>query len=271
MCIRDSHSYDPAWDDGLYATTAVEEFDAVTATVYMPYGPHPSQDVIDTQPLDELVAWARSNDLRVHGHTLLYPSRNVSLDWYQNLNGGHRGVLENYVRTVASSNAGDNVSHTFARLSWNPEGQYFCPDSHPYRIPQITYRIRYRIPGSENWGNLDNSPSTQGTQADTLSTYHLSCDDAPNRPDGPASQTRGWCLHGDWLGAWNDGVVSHWTDGCFQQDVQPAQNRVGMNCANGQTNTAFGLDLFEGSGVTDRTKYDGESRGWTQPIPAGGH
>ena len=166
--------------------------------------------------------------------------------------------------------AGDNVSHTFARLSWNPEGQYFCPDSHPYRIPQITYRIRYRIPGSENWGNLDNSPSTQGTQADTLSTYHLSCDDAPNRPDGPASQTRGWCLHGDWLGAWNDGVVSHWTDGCFQQDVQPAQNRVGMNCANGQTNTAFGLDLFEGSGVTDRTKYDGESRGWTQPIPAGG-
>ena len=29
------HSYDPAWDDGLYATTAVEEFDAVTATVYI--------------------------------------------------------------------------------------------------------------------------------------------------------------------------------------------------------------------------------------------
>ena len=101
------HSFDPAWDDGLYATTAVEEFDAVTATVYMPYGPHPSQDVIDTQPLDELVAWARSNDLRVHGHTLLYPSRNVGLDWYRNLDGGHRGVLENYVRTVASSNAGD--------------------------------------------------------------------------------------------------------------------------------------------------------------------
>jgi len=101
------HSYDPAWDDGLYASTAIQEFDAVTATAYMAWGPHPSQNRIDPQPLDELVEWARRNDLRVHGHTLVYPMANESLEWYQQLEDGHRAVLENYVRTVAASNAGD--------------------------------------------------------------------------------------------------------------------------------------------------------------------
>ncbi len=101
------HSYDPAWDDGQYASTAAQEFDAITATAYMPWGPHPSQGRIDTTPLDEVVAFANANDLRVHGHTLVYPMANESLDWYQALPTGHRDVLENYVRTMASSNAGD--------------------------------------------------------------------------------------------------------------------------------------------------------------------
>ncbi len=101
------HSYDPAWDDGLYASTAAAEFDAVTTTAYMPWGPHPSRGVIDTQPLDDIVDWAVANDLRVHGHTLLYPFVNENLGWYDNLESGHRTVLENYIRTIASSNAGD--------------------------------------------------------------------------------------------------------------------------------------------------------------------
>ena len=101
------HSYDPTWDDGLYAQTAAAEFDAVTATAYMPFGVHPSADRIDTEPLDRLVEWSQERDLRVHGHTLLYPLVNQRLDWYTALEGGHRDVLENYVRTVASSNAGD--------------------------------------------------------------------------------------------------------------------------------------------------------------------
>ena len=113
------HSYDPAWDDGLYASTAATEFDAITATAYMPWGPHPTRGVIDTAPLDQLVSWAQANDLRVHGHTLLYPAANETLDWYQALDGGHRDVLENYVRTIASSNAGeiwvwDVVNEVFA-------------------------------------------------------------------------------------------------------------------------------------------------------------
>ena len=101
------HSYDPTWDDGLYAQTAAAEFDAVTATAYMPFGVHPSADRIDTEPLDRLVEWSQERDLRVHGHTLLYPLVNQRLDWYTALDGGHRDVLENYVRTVAGSNAGD--------------------------------------------------------------------------------------------------------------------------------------------------------------------
>ena len=101
------HSYDPAWDDGRYAEFAASEFDSITATAYMPWGPHLTPDVIDTEPLDRIVSWAKARDLRVHGHTLLYPQANESLDWYQALDGGHRGVLENYVSTIAASNAGD--------------------------------------------------------------------------------------------------------------------------------------------------------------------
>ena len=101
------HSYDPGWDDGLYATTAATEFDAITATAYMPFGVHPTPNLIDTEPLEDVVEWARARDLRVHGHPLLYPLVNQRLDWYTDLEGGHRDVLENYVRTVAGSTAGD--------------------------------------------------------------------------------------------------------------------------------------------------------------------
>lgn len=101
------HSYDPAWDDGLYAQTAASEFDAITATAYMPFGVHPAPNQINTEPLDQVVEWARNRDLRVHGHPLLYPAVNQQLDWYAELEDGHRAVLENYVRTVAGSNAGD--------------------------------------------------------------------------------------------------------------------------------------------------------------------
>ena len=101
------HSYDPAWDDGRYAEFAATEFDSITATAYMPWGPHDSPDRVDTAPLDRVVEWARSRDLRVHGHTLLYPAANETLDWYQNLETGHHEVLENYIDTIASSNAGD--------------------------------------------------------------------------------------------------------------------------------------------------------------------
>ncbi len=101
------HSYDPGWDDGFYAQTAAAEFDAITATAYMPFGVQPTLDRIDTEPLDRIVDWAQASDLRVHGHTLLYPLVNQRLDWYTDLEGGHRAILENYVRTVAESNAGD--------------------------------------------------------------------------------------------------------------------------------------------------------------------
>ena len=39
---------------------------------------------------------------------LLYPAVNAQIDWwYSRLEGGHREVLENHVRTIAGSNAGD--------------------------------------------------------------------------------------------------------------------------------------------------------------------
>ncbi len=70
-----------------------------------------------------------------------------------------------------------------------------CPASHPYRIPQISYLIK--------WAN----PAGTGETG-----WHLSSDEL-----GPFGTYRnpGGSAHGDWLGGWNDGAVRAWTDGCF--------------------------------------------------------
>jgi len=69
----------------------------------------------------------------------------------------------------------NNVDHAYVRYSYNQEGpngelEEFCPASHPYRIPQITYRVRFHIPGSEDWGAQ--TSVGRGGFADTLAGYH---------------------------------------------------------------------------------------------------
>lgn len=105
------HGYDPAWDDGDYPQVAAAEFNAVTATAYMPWGPWPVQaGPIDTSGLTDVVSWARQRGQLVHGHTLVYPLANEQLGWYQDLPRGrglHEAALEQYVSTMASATAGD--------------------------------------------------------------------------------------------------------------------------------------------------------------------
>jgi len=107
------HSYDPAWDDGQYIQVAGEEFNAVTATAYMPWGPWPNPNgPIDTTPLGDVIEWAqnRPQPIPVHAHGLVYPLANQSLNWWNNLqpgSGDHERLLKQYVDTMASAHAGD--------------------------------------------------------------------------------------------------------------------------------------------------------------------
>lgn len=88
-----------------------------------------------------------------------------------------------------------------------------CPSSHPYRVPQISYLIR--------WAN----PPGNGE-----ASWRLSSDAGF---DQPTVQSPGGSLHGDWLGGWYDPAIQAWMDGCFRVSTGPGS--PGRNCSIGQT------------------------------------
>lgn len=101
------------------------------------------------------------------------------------------------------------VAHTARLGSDSPHGPQTnpCPASHPYRVPQISYLIRWANPA--------------GT---TESTWRLSSDTDADKASPPHP---GGSLHGDWVGAWNDQAQQAWIDGCFLNAPR--------NCSGGQT------------------------------------
>ena len=101
----------------------------------------------------------------------------------------------------------DLVGHT--DMLFNEAGNYGtqnddCPTSHPYRVPQISYLVRWAQPADGD-----------------VSTWRLSSDDAMGADPGGT-------LHADWIGAWHQPSNERWLDGCFA----PAPH----NCSLGQVN-----------------------------------
>jgi endo-1,4-beta-xylanase len=100
--------YDTNLETSPILGTAVSEFNAVTAKVFMPFdswidGTQP----INTSGLTRNVAWAVGNGLRVHAHVLVYPTENVRSPWFQELpNDQVESRLSQYVDTMATSTAG---------------------------------------------------------------------------------------------------------------------------------------------------------------------
>ena len=91
-----------------YRNVAVTEFNAVTATIYMGWGPWPSpRKQPNVEPLTKVVDWANERKLKLHGHTLLYPMSNESLRWYQRLpNEQVEKHLEQFIKKAAGDHAG---------------------------------------------------------------------------------------------------------------------------------------------------------------------
>ena len=107
----------------------------------------------------------------------------------------------------------DFLSHTL-QINQN----FTCPASHPYRIPQISYLIRWNQPAG-----------SQAQQDAEVSQWRLSCDQGWQ---GTSVSTPGGCLHGDWFGAWNEDTNQAWIDGCFIPNPR--------NCSGGQTGSGNG-------------------------------
>ena len=122
-----------------------------------------------------------------------------------------------------------------------------CPGTHSYRVPQISYLIR--------WDN----PSGLGESA-----WRLSSDTGS---DQPSVVNPGGSLHGDWMGGWYQGAIDAWIDGCFY-----AGGSGGRNCSLGQTGlntTNRKFDRLTGSliGGPSGMEYTGDQ---LLSVPSGG-
>ncbi len=101
------HGYSPDWNQGDYHQIANREFNAVTATAYMPWIGWDNPDKApDTRGLTAVIDWAQARGKRVHGHVLLYPSANQDLDWYQNSATDHEQIVRRYINKMARAAAG---------------------------------------------------------------------------------------------------------------------------------------------------------------------
>lgn len=102
------HSYPGLTQPANLLNLASNEFSAITASVYMPYGVWENQSQNpNLSGFESMVDWATNDGLRVHGHALLYPSANRNLAWFNNLpNDAVEGVLSDFVQRLASSRAG---------------------------------------------------------------------------------------------------------------------------------------------------------------------
>ena len=106
--------------------------------------------------------------------------------------------------------------------NWGNQGAD-CPSSHPYRVPQISYLVR--------WRTVD----PNGVPLD-VSTWRLSSDDMMGAEPGGS-------LHADWMGAWLPEANELWLDGCFR----PQQ----WNCSLGQTGGPRWFAQLVGDDVTN--------------------
>jgi endo-1,4-beta-xylanase len=102
------HGDSDGFNSAEYRNVAATEFNAITATIYMGWGPWPEpQRQPDVQRITTVTDWAEKQSLKVHGHALLYPMSNESLPWYQNLPDNLVGVhLERFIHAVAGKHAG---------------------------------------------------------------------------------------------------------------------------------------------------------------------
>jgi endo-1,4-beta-xylanase len=91
-----------------YRNLARNEFNSVTVTGFMPYGPWSNANAaINTTPYVDVANWANSYGMRVHAHALIYPTENIHCSWLQALpNDQVEPKLRQYIDTVGRTMAG---------------------------------------------------------------------------------------------------------------------------------------------------------------------
>ena len=108
----------------------------------------------------------------------------------------------------------DSPNHRdhMAYPSWDNNGVYRCPATHPYVIPAFTIGAWYAVDADK-------------------ATWRLSSDDMM------PGLVSGTTLHADWFGAWDDTVLDMWTEGCINKQ---------LNCSGGDLGNGKQLKMFDG-------------------------
>jgi endo-1,4-beta-xylanase len=97
-----------------YSNVVSREFSSVTAESSMKFGAlHPSVNVFDYRKADAIVAFAAKNNMRVHGHTLIWAKDSVQPSWLMNFQGDQAAwdqLLKTHIQTVVKHFKGKVVS-----------------------------------------------------------------------------------------------------------------------------------------------------------------
>lgn len=96
----------------IYRETVAREFNSITAENAMKFGAlHPSETEFRFKAADGIVAFAQQHNMRVHGHTLLWPQKVP--DWIKNYKGDRKAwenLLRTHIHTVVNHFKGKVVS-----------------------------------------------------------------------------------------------------------------------------------------------------------------
>jgi endo-1,4-beta-xylanase len=97
-----------------YNNVVSREFSSVTAESSMKFGAlHPSVNVFNYKKADAIVAFAAKNNMRVHGHTLIWPKDSLQPAWLMNFEGDKAAwdeLLKTHIQTVVKHFKGKVVS-----------------------------------------------------------------------------------------------------------------------------------------------------------------
>ena len=131
------HGDSAAFRSTEYRNVAATEFNAVTATIYMGWGPWPTKArKPKVANLTKVVDWATERSLKVHGHTLVYPMSNQSLSWWEKLPDED---IPRYLKQFINRAAGDHAGRIWV---WDVVNEVMADSGD--RMDQDGLRTQYK-------------------------------------------------------------------------------------------------------------------------------
>lgn len=131
------HGDHESFQNAAYREVARQNFNAVTATIYMPWNgwlnpKHPPS----FSAFENVADWASRNGIRTHGHALLYPDANSKSDWWNQLaNNSVETTLFAYVDSLARTQSGKV-------WTWDVVNEVMADDDEP--MDQDGLRTKYK-------------------------------------------------------------------------------------------------------------------------------